>query len=321
MSVPVLRFILVSVAFSLACVQSAFAVETIDRILVVVNDEIITESDMNEVLAPVITRIRATSSDQEIPVRIEEARAHYLEQMIQDRLIVSAAREAKMEVEESEVDEMISEMRKKFPSQEVFEEILHQQGLSFSKLRDRFYDDILKQRMIEYKVKSRVSFSPGEVRDYYNENTDEFVGEREAQVRQILIRTGSIRSDEAARTFANAVVEKLEQGEDMAQLARDYSDGLQAQDGGDMGWVAEGQFLERLDRAIFRLNVGEHTAPIKTQLGYHIFKVEETREPRPLSFDEVRNRIESYIYRTKVNTKLGAWLDELRDNAYIAYQG
>ena len=76
-----------------------------------------------------------------------------------------------------------------------------------------------------------------------------------------------------------------------------------------------------LDRSGVLAHIQSKNRAVKTQLGYHIFKVEETREPRPLSFDEVRNRIESYIYRTKVNTKLGAWLDELRDNAYIAYQG
>jgi len=317
-----LRPIFIAFILSLSFQIPGIAVDTIDRILVIVNDEIITESDLNQVLVPIIARLRATTTvDTELQAKIEEARSYFLKQMVEDRLVVSAANDTAIEVEQSEVDEMMADMRKKFPTQEVFENVLREQGISFKELRERFRNDILKRRMIDYKVRSRVSVSPGDVLDYYTAHEGDFKGAREARVRQILIRTGSTRSAAEARDMAVSLVEKLSEGADMAELAREYSEGVEAQAGGAMGWIKEGQFMERIDRPIFKLQIGEHTQPIKTQLGYHIFNVEDAEEAKPLSFDDVRNDIHKNLYRMETEVLLREWLQELHENAYVAYQG
>lgn len=317
----VLVLILLSCLFASLPVRSSFANQTIDKILVVVNDEIITDSDLEAVVAPVITRMRSTLTGQELDRKIQEAREFYLNKMIEDLLLTSAARELKFEVEETEIDEMINDVRKRFPSQQAYEQVLRDQGMSFKKLRDRFRNELLKQKAIDFKVRSRINVSPGEIKAYYDAHPGEFQGTQELQVRQILIRTGDSRSDEAAQEIAQSLVKRIELGDDMETLATQFSEDSQAEKGGSLGWVKKGQFMERLDREIFKLKKGEVSQPIKSSLGYHVFKIEDVKDAVTQSFEEVQAKIQKQLYDGKTEILLKEWLEELKLKSYVSYQG
>ncbi len=297
------------------------ASETLDRILVVVNDQIITESDLDRVLQPILSRMKATVDEDTFKRQSNEARSAFLKQLIDDRLIISEAHATDTTVDETEVDEMMDDMRSKFPSDDVFENVLQQQGLTRKKLRERFSDDIIKRRIIDFKVRARVAVSPGEIKDFYDEHKDEFLSPPEVRVRQILIRAGDTRSDEDAKEVASSLYDRLAAGEDMTALATQYSEGSENDVGGDMGWIKEGQYMQNLDKAIFALQLDEISAPIQTRLGYHIFRVEQQKERVVLSLSEIRNRIEGMLYKEKTAELLKSWLKELREDAYISYRG
>ncbi|MCA9396315.1 MAG: peptidylprolyl isomerase [Candidatus Omnitrophica bacterium] len=301
-------------------VSSASALDTVDRILVVVNDDIITDSDLNAVLGPLSERLKATVTGPELETKLREAQTFILRQMIDDRLITSAAREKNIQVEESEIDKMVDEMRGKFPSEEAFNRVMQQQGMSFKELRERFKVDILKQRMIDFKVRSRISVSPGDIRDYYDAHPEEFDAMPRAKVRQILIRTGTVRTEIEAKQIIQSLVSKIEAGENFADVAGEFSEDSESENKGDMGWVEKNQFMERIDSAIFKLKPGEMSEVIKTQLGFHVFKLEDFEKSAPKPFEEVQYKIEHIIYKQKVNTLMSEWLDELRNNAYISFQ-
>lgn len=298
--------------------------DTLDRILVVVNDEIITSSDLNQVLYPLITRLRATASGPELEAKILETRRNILKDMISDRLIISAARAVdpkfKITAEESEIDEMVRDMRAKFPSEEVFDKVMKEQGMSQKKLRDRFREDIMKRKMVDFKVKSRVTLSPGEIKEFYDAHPEDFQGVPEVRARQILVRAGTTRSEEVAAGTMRSIVEQLAQGADFPELARTYSEASDAAEGGDMGWVRQGRFMARIDKAIFGLKPGEVSEPVQTQLGLHLFKAEETRVSPGRTYEEAIPRIENFLYKKKVADELQIWLRELRDKAFISVQ-
>lgn len=297
------------------------ASETLDRILVVVNDQIITESDLDRVLQPILSRMKATVDEATFKRQSNEARSAFLKQLVDDRLIISEAHATDTEVDEAEVDEMMDDMRSKFPTDEVFESVLQQQGLTRKKLRERFGDDIIKRRIIDFKVRARVAVSPGEIKDFYDGHKNEFLSPPEVRVRQILTRAGDTRSDEEAEEVALSLYDRLAAGEDMAELATQYSEGSEKDAGGDMGWVKQGQYMQNLDKAIFGLKINEISTPIKTRLGYHVFRVEKQKERVVLSLSEIRNRIEGMLYKKKTSALLKSWLKELREDAYISYRG
>lgn len=310
------------VAAVLLAAPSARAAQTLDRILVVVNDEIITDSDLNQVLYPLITRLRATATGADLDAKIQETRKSILKDMISDRLILSAAKALdpryKIVAEAAEIDTMVTEMREKFPSEEVFDKVMKEQGMSRKKLRDRFAEDIMKRKMVDFKVKSRVTLSPGEIKEFYDTHPGEFEGVPEVRARQILVRAGTTRSEELAKSTMQSIVDQLQQGADFAELAKTYSESSDAAAGGEMDWTRKGRFMARIDNAIFKLEPGQTSDPIQTQLGLHLFKVDEKRVSDGLTYQEAIPRIENYLYKKKVADELKIWLDEMRGKAFIS---
>lgn len=309
-----------AVIFLLLIAPVVSAEETLDRILVIVNDEIITERDLSNAVEPVAAQYRATLSGRDLEAKVTEARKAFLEQLVGERLIKSASKREKIEVNEKEVDDMVSDVRKKFPTQEVFDRVIRDQGLTHAQLRERFRDQILSRRMIDLKVKSQITISPGEIRDFYDAHSGEFKGPEKAKVSQILVRVGDERTETEAKDIADNVIQELAKGGDFATLAKLYSEASEAEAGGDMGWIERGQMVEAIDREIFKLVPGRHSQPVKSQLGLHVFKVEEKTESEARSFEQVRNRIQGILYRQKSEERVQAWLTELKRDAYINYQ-
>ena len=136
-------------------------------------------------------------------------------------------------------------------------------------------------------------------------------------MQHILVRAGS-RSDEEAHEFADSLVAQLRTGKPFEELARDYSEGAEAKEGGDMGWLEKGQLLGEIDEKIFALNEGEITVPIKSSLGYHLFKVTERRKFSVKPLTEVRAQVQDRIFKKKLRQRLEAWIENLKKNAYIS---
>ena len=136
--------------------------------------------------------------------------------------------------------------------------------------------------------------------------------------RAILIKKRADRPEGEALDMAKEILKRLEEGSDFELLAHKYSDGPYAKSGGDMGWVKKGELMERIDILIFSMEVNEISAILVTNVGYHIFKVEEKRPPNQRTFSEVKDEIEKKLFNKKVEESLGQWIDRLKEDAYIA---
>ncbi|MGH7198062.1 MAG: peptidylprolyl isomerase [Candidatus Omnitrophota bacterium] len=312
---------LIALHLFLACQGLLFApgsrAEVVERILAVVNDEIITEQDLQLMMAPVLAQYRAMFTGPELEEKILGARREFLNRVIEDRLILSEAKRRLVIVKDIEVDEMMADVRNKFPSRELFLNSLEEQGLSEKKLWNRFRDQIMTQKLTNFEVKSRISVSPGEVNAYYKAYPDEFAQGDRVKLQHILIRVGA-RTEEEAHEFAESLVSQLRAGKPFEELARTYSEGAEAKEGGEMGWVEKGQLLGEIDEKIFALQEGEVTAPIKSSLGYHLFKVTEKQKFSVKPITEVRGQIQDRIFKTKLRQRLEAWIENLKKNAYIS---
>ncbi len=292
--------------------------EVLERIIAVVNDEIVTEQDLQYMMAPVIAQYRTVYTGQAYVEKAKEMRKEFLQKVIEDKLILSEAKRRQVIVKDEEVDEMITEVRNKFPNREVFLRAIEDQELTEKKLRNRFRDQLLMQKLVNYEVRSRVSVSPGEVSEYYKGHPEEFSQGDRVRLQHILIRSGGARTVEEAKNFAEALVVQIKSGKSFEELAKTYSEAAEAAEGGQMGWMEKGQLLGSIDEQVFALGAGELTPPIQSSLGFHIFKVleKETSAVKPLL--EVRNDIQEQISREKTNVRLEKWISDLRKNAYIS---
>ncbi len=304
-------------AANLLFLPSMHAAEVIERIVAVVNDEIITDRDLDLIMAPVTAQYRTIYTGGELDARMRAARQEFLNKLIEEKLILSEAKRRQVILKDAEVDEMMTEVRTKFPTRELFLKALEDQGLTEKKLWNRFRDQIMTQKYMNYEVRSKISVSPGEISEYYKAHEGEFEQGRRVKLLQILVREGA-RSDEEAKQFADSLVSQLESGKSFDELAKAYSEGTEAAEGGSMGWVEKGQLLGEIDDKIFELEEGQTTAPIKSALGYHIFKVIEKQDSAVKPIADVRSEIHDVLFKEKVKKKLDSFIGNLRKNAYIS---
>ncbi len=316
------KWVLAAAVLGIAC-QIFFAApllaETavVERILAVVNDEIITEQDLQLMMAPVVAQMKTMYTGPELAEKLKIARRDFLNKIIEDKMILSEAKRRQVIVKDIEVDEMMTEIRNKFPSREIFQSSLEEQGLTEKKLWNRFYEQLMTQKLVAYEVKSKVSVSPGEVSAYYKNHPEQFAQGDRVRVQQILIRVGG-RTNEDAKAFAESLVAEIKGGKSFEEVAKTYSEGSEAKEGGEMGWIERGQLLGEIDEKVFALSEGEITAPIQSTLGYHIFKVVERQKFSLKPFPEVRDKIIEIIFRDKLRQRLEAWIQNLKKHAYIS---
>ncbi|MDP3730664.1 MAG: peptidylprolyl isomerase [Candidatus Omnitrophota bacterium] len=305
----------------LAALAAPSGAAVVDKIVVVVNNEIITQREVDIMLAPIYGQYRSMYKGEELIRMLEDVREKILKQLIEDRLILSEAKKLNIAIEEKEVDAKIDEMRSKVGSEQDLENMLNEQNLTLNELRARYKEKIMIRKLIDQKVGARIIITPLEVKNYYNDNKDSFMQPEEIRLRAILIKPKKEQGGEAGSLqLIRDLMKRLREGCDFESLAKEYSDDPAAAEGGLMGYVKKGDLMPQIEEIVFKLKEGEITGIIQSPLGYHIFKVEEKRVRRMRELAEVRQDIEEFLYREKASQRLKGWIDSLAKSAYIEFK-
>lgn len=307
-------FILV---LSLSGSRASYA-EVVDKIVVVINNEVITQGEIDRMLGAIYQEYARTYTGDALKKKMEEAQQKVVEQLIDDRLILSEAKKLNIEISGKDIDARISEVESRFESKEKFEETLAQQHLSLKDLRARYKEQLMTKRLIDQKIGSKIAVTPVELSNYYNSHIDKFMMPAEVKLRNILIKPKEDPKKDLE--LANSILARLKEGSDFAELAKVYSQGPNASEGGLMGYVKKGDLLPEIEKVVFELNEQETSGIIQTSVGYHIFKVEEKKASKQMSLSEARNAIEEALFQEKVKEKIKGWVEGLKKNAYIAFK-
>jgi len=294
--------------------------EVVDKIAIVVNDEIITENEVERVLQPIYEKYKGMYSQDKLLAKLEEAKQRMTQQLIEDKLMLSEAKRLNIEVDEKEVDKKIEDIVKRMGSKENFEKTLAEQRMTIKDLRAYFKEQLMTRKLIDQKVGAKVVINPVDITNYYNKNIAEFNQPEEIKLRNILVSLKKDTDPKKAAELAHEVSKRLKEGCDFSGLAKIYSDGPGASEGGLMGYVKRGDLMPEIEKIVFNLKEDETSDIIQTSLGYHIFKVEERRPARTLSISEARHDVEEAVFREKVNQKIKGWIEGLKKNAYIAFK-
>lgn len=297
----------------------AFAV-VIDKIVVIVNGEAVTEREIERILEPIYEQYRGLYYGDELIKKLEEVRSKVLDQLVEDKLILSEAKRLEIPIDEKDIDARVREVSKRFASQEEMERALVEQGLTLKELRRSYKEQMMVRRLIDSKIGSTIMISPVEIKAYYEKHSNEFVQPAQVKVANILIRPKADLPPDKAKALAQELHDRLRQGGDFAAVAKQYSEGPHAAEGGEMGYLKKGDLLPEIEKIIFELKPGEISPVIETSLGYHIFKVEDRMERQGKTFSDVRREIEETLFREKVRDKIRVWVFNLKKNAYIEFK-
>jgi len=294
--------------------------EVIDKIVAVVGTNLITQSDLERTLFPIYGEYRQRYEGEELARKMDEARREILNQMIDEKVIINAASDSDIEVSDQEVDEKIEEVKQRFNSEEEFIEAMNRQNLTLRSLKKDYREEILKSKLIDAEVKGNMNISFKEVNDYYQDHLNDFIEPEKVKAEAILIKPAEDTPEdwEEALAKANEIFSELEGGASFENLAKQYSDDVSASQLGDMGFIDKGYMTKEIDEVLFSLTPQELSQPVKTKLGYYIFKA-ETKEPRTVtSLKEAEIKIKSILFVQKFNERFKKWITGLKEDAYIS---
>jgi peptidyl-prolyl cis-trans isomerase SurA len=278
------RSIILLIGLLLLFSSLSTAQQILDRIVAVVGDEIISDSELELQLTLYVNQmgIEVTSEAQK-----NQLKAEMLEQMVNDRvLLLAAQKDTTIEVSSKEVEESVKEQLDRVKSEftdEEFKAQLKAEGLTESELKKRYRkqtkEKMMTDRLIGSKL-SRVSVSTREVKDFYETYKDSIPDQPEAvKLSHILLEIGpSSETLDSLKSRAERIRELAQSGEDFARLASAYSDDPSGERGGDLGFFKKGDMIPKFEEVAFALDPGELSQVVETQFGYHIIKVEEKRD-------------------------------------------
>lgn len=288
-----------------------------DKILAVVNDEVVTETDLDVAISSAIDDLKKDYSGAELQSKIEETRKEYLNQIIDDKLILQEAKKRGVIANDAEIEERFKDVKSHFPSEEAFYSEVERSGVSTEILKKRYRENIMMGKLVSHEVRDKVVVTPTEIEDYYKKHAEELKAPDSVHLRTIILRFDADNTEDAVKQKADDVVKLTREGRDFGELAKLYSQGGRAQENGDFGFVDKGQMREDFEKVIFALKPGEVSDPVKADVGYYIFKVEEKRESHARSLSEARADIENIIFREKAQKRYQEWMAKLKRDAFI----
>jgi peptidyl-prolyl cis-trans isomerase SurA len=215
---------------------------------------------------------------------------------------------------------------------EDLEKAAKEQGISFEDFKANIRNNIITQEVMRDQVGRKAQFTPGEAERYFEEHKQDYAQEESVTLAEILVSTstaaastaeqGSAQPDDpaklaAAKAKAGDLEAKLRAGGDFAQLARTFSDGPTAAEGGDLGQFQRGKLAKVLEDATFALKTGQFTEPIRTKQGYVILKVVQHISGGIPAYKNVESQVEENFYMLRMEPAMREYLTTMREQAYI----
>ncbi|HDQ04820.1 MAG TPA: hypothetical protein ENN23_09745 [Deltaproteobacteria bacterium] len=235
--------------------------------------------------------------------RLEE---EVLDAMITEKIISLRAEELNISVGTSELDEKINEIKEDYG--EDFVSLLAQQNIRYDQWKEQIRRDMLIHKLVEAEVNEKIRVSNDEAEDYYNDNRNNYRVDARVKVAQIVVRD---------LDSAKEILERLQAGEDFAELAASVSIGPEASRGGDLGYITRQIMPEPLDEVIFALPENKISRVVQSPYGFHIFKVLDKEPVRLRRFEEVKDEIIAEIHARKQEVAFINWLNSLKLSAEI----
>jgi peptidyl-prolyl cis-trans isomerase SurA len=287
-----------------------------DRIVAVVNNDAITLAELQENIL-----MFRQENRQQPPMSDEELGRQFLTRLIDNRLQLQEAERDKIVVDDTELNEELAERMKRFGTKttEEFETLVKGQGLTLDAVKKRLRDSLRVAKVIRRKVTLRVSVTDPEITKYIEENRVKLETGLTYHARHILIVPASDTDAgwEGARIRAEMVRTQIVEGADFAELARQNSRDASAKEGGDLGTLRRGELSPEIEQQILSLRAGQVSAPYRSQLGYHVFRLESKEGLEGESLQRVRQQVREILYREKYDARMEAWVREIKQRAII----
>jgi len=296
--------------------------EIVDRIVAVVNDEVITLIELNNTLKPYMEKIKSLGypqdKEQELLFKV---RKDMLDRLINQKIEDQEIKRSKVEISEEQVDKTIERIKEtNYLTDEQLRAALAKDGLTLEEYRSKIKDQILRDRLVALKVKSKIVITKEGIKAYYEKHIKEYGGKQKYHLLNIIMKVPLFLDSEKKleiKAKMDEILEKLKAGESFKALAAKYSESPAASDGGDLGEFEFDALSPQLQNAIEKIKPGEFTPVLDTDQGYQIFFIEEIVNTPGKTLEEMSPEIERLLYNESVDKKYQAWIGDLRKNSVV----
>ena len=315
-----LQFLFLFMAF-LALAARAAEPEVIDGVAAVVNGDVITFSQVQEVSGPRERTIREQSTGVELIDKIKEARLAALNDLIDRQLILQEFKKKKFTIPEYVVeDQMQSIIREEFAGdRQAFLRTLNAQGFTINKFREIQRDKVIVGAMRQNNVKGTFTSTPQQVQEYYDANKQEFATPEQLKLRMIVLNADPLdaNSSDSTKKMADEIRDKIKGGADFPTMAKTYSMDGTAESGGDWGMIDRKTLNQQLTDVAFSLSPGEVSQVVQIGDSFYILYCEDKKTSSFIPLTEVRDGIQKKLEEVQRQKATQKWIDSLREKAYI----
>lgn len=300
--------------------HSSASGEICNRVVAIVNDEVVTLYELNTMMQA-LTGIPSEQLKNKSEEVYFKTRQKVLNDLIDQKIVLEKIKELKIEVTAKVVDQAVE--RVKADNQLTQEDLLaelKEQGSNYESYRESIEKELERIQLVNYEVKSKIILREEEIEEYYNTHRDEFTSEGRVRLALIFLKQEDPADKNEARALyqkAQDILSMIKGGKNFANLARKFSNGPGASEGGDLGVFKMSQLNPEMADIIKDLSAGEVSKPIIRPYGIKIIKVEEKDGGGEKSLEQVRNAIQTILYKKELNKRYSAWIKELRKKAYI----
>jgi peptidyl-prolyl cis-trans isomerase SurA len=294
----------------------------VEEIVARVDNEMISLSDYQKADATLHDEVSQQCqgcTPDKIQADYKDQQKDLLRDLIDQQLLISRAKDMGISVD-TDLIKRLDDVRKQnnLASLEDLQKAVESSGIAWEDYKTKLRNSLLSQEVIRREVGSRMDIGSDEVKKYYDAHTEEFNRPEQVQLSDIFLSTEKKTPEEitAIEKQANALRDRIVAGEDFAALAKRYSQGPTAQDGGDLGVYERGVLAPQIDEAVFKMEKGELTV-IQAKTGYEVIKVIDHFQAGQQPLDKVENEIMNKLYSEKMTPALREYLAQLREESYV----
>src|SRR5579859_564938 len=298
--------------------------KVVEEIIARVNNEIITSSELEKARSAAAEDAQQECSGrctpEQLQVAVEDRQKFALRDLIDQSLLAQRGKDMSINVE-GDVVKQLDQVRiqNKLDSMEKLEAAVTKEGLNWDDFKNNIRNKLLTQEVIRREVGSHITIGRDESMKYYEEHKKEFIKPEQVALRAIEISTEGKKDADLAdlKKKTDDLLRRIKEGEDFATLAKRFSDGSTAQQGGFLGVYKRGELSKQLEDQVFAMKKNQLTDVIETKQGFLILQVLERYEEGEQPFDKVENEIMDHLYSERMEPALREYLKTLREQSYV----
>lgn len=291
----------------------------LDKVIAVVNQEVITWSDLYKAMEfEASDKIKDIKEEEKRKI-FKENEGPFLEVLIDMKLQIQAAKQRGIDAAAEEIAEAINDIKKKYSMDEqTLLSSLKKEGFTLDEYKKKLAEQIILSRVVSQEVRNKIVFSDSEIAEYIEKSKDTLITDDAYRIRQIFFRKPKSPSDSDRKTMeekAGTVYQQIKAGENFASLAQKHSEDPSGKAGGDLGFIKKGQMAKEFTDVLSQMKAGDISQPFWTDMGLHIIKLEEKIEKQ--SAAAIKESAKNKLLEQRFSEKYKHWLRELRETAYI----